>query len=160
MADRREFIGSPSPVETVPTRSICSPRNGATADRVAKCFQRFAIRVALRIRDVTDVLRIPRASVKRSRRADYFLCPEFESDQPGILNSPRRNVVRPSRQQRLPFRFQPPSRLEAVAQHADEQQAIAIIRRSCSDLLLDHESNGLSFRKRKVLRGKTKYGLG
>jgi hypothetical protein len=38
------------PVETVPTRSICSPRNGATADRVAKCFQRFAIRVALRIK--------------------------------------------------------------------------------------------------------------
>jgi hypothetical protein len=34
------------------------------------------------------------------------------------------------------FRFQPPSRLEAVAQHADEQQAIAIIRRSCSDSLL------------------------
>jgi hypothetical protein len=32
--------------------------------------------------------------------------------------------------------FQPPSRLEAAAQPADEQQAIAIIRRSCSDSLL------------------------
>jgi hypothetical protein len=40
------------------------------------------------------------------------------------------------------------SRLEAVAQHADEQEADAIIRRSCSDSLLIANSNGLSFRKR------------
>jgi hypothetical protein len=31
------------------------------------------------------------------------------------------------------FRFQPPSRLEVVAQHAEEQEADCKHRRSCSD---------------------------
>jgi hypothetical protein len=34
------------------------------------------------------------------------------------------------------FGFQPPPRLEAVAQHAAKRKAIAIMRRSCSDSLL------------------------
>jgi hypothetical protein len=54
------------------------------------------------------------------------------------------------------FGFQPPSRLEAVAQHANEKEA------NCNHLTImfrfaaDRESNGLSFRKRQlVIRADT-----